>query len=203
MHFDPHYLYLWQQDDGDNTHILDHDLNESSTVIDFGGFKGIWAQKIIDKFNPNLYILEPVPEFYEVLVSKFSDNEKVHLLNSGISTENKQSEIYVHGDASSTHFKHGQSMSCEFNTLDEILNAWNIDGADLLQINIEGDEYSLLDSMIASGSIHKFKNIQVQFHLGVENDIARRDEIHAGFLKNGFQLKYDYRFVWECWTTVS
>ena len=50
-------------------------------------------------------------------------------------------------------------MFGEFNTLDEILNTWNIDGADLLQINIEGDEYSLLDSMIASGSIHKFKNI--------------------------------------------
>jgi hypothetical protein len=54
--------------------------------------------------------------------------------------------------------------------------------------------------MILNGSIRKFKNIQVQFHLGVENDRARRDEIHKGFLENGFHLKYNYPFVWECWT---
>ena len=54
--------------------------------------------------------------------------------------------------------------------------------------------------MILNGLIHKFKNIQVQFHLGVENDRERRDEIHKGFLENGFHLKYNYPFVWECWT---
>lgn len=200
MHLDLNNFSIWRQHDGDNTHILNYNLNANSTVIDFGGYTGVWAQKIIDKYNPNLYILEPVPKFYEILVSKFSGNKKVHPLNVGIGTENKKNKIYIDNDSTSTQSAQGQPIDVEFNTIDKILSTWNIDGGDLLQINIEGDEYPILESMILNGSIRKFKNIQVQFHLGVENDRARRDEIHKGFLENGFHLKYNYPFVWECWT---
>ena len=200
MHLDLNNLSKWRQHDGNNTHILNYNLNANSTVIDFGGYTGRWAQKIIDKYNPNVYILEPVPKFYEILVSKFSGNKKVHPLNVGIGTENKKNKIYIDKDSTSTQSAQGQSIDVEFNTIDRVLSIWNIDGADLLQINIEGDEYPILESMILNGSIHKFKNIQVQFHLGVENDRARRDEVHKGFLDNGFRLKYNYPFVWECWT---
>ena len=45
----------------------------------------------------------------------------------------------------------------------------------------------------------KFKNIQIQFHLGIENDIERRDKIREGLIKNGFKINFDYPFVWESW----
>jgi hypothetical protein len=54
--------------------------------------------------------------------------------------------------------------------------------------------------MLKDKSINKFKNLQVQFHLGIENDIERREKIKKGLVENGFKNKFDYPFVWESWT---
>ena len=58
----------WFSDRGDYTHNINYDLNEDSIVIDLGGYTGVWAQQIIDKYNPNMYILEPIEEFYNGMV---------------------------------------------------------------------------------------------------------------------------------------
>ena len=86
-------IQRWFNDMGDYTHILNYDLNENSNVIDLGGYTGVWSELIIEKYNPNVYILEPVFSFYSGMVSKFSDNNKVHLLNVGIGTKNENSII--------------------------------------------------------------------------------------------------------------
>ncbi len=53
--------------------------------------------------------------------------------------------------------------------------------------------------MLETGVIKKFKNIQVQFHMGIDGDIERRDKIHEGLKNNGFKIKFNYPFVWESW----
>ena len=58
--------------------------------------------------------------------------------------------------------------------METILNKWNLNVVDLIQINIEGDEYPLLENMLKTGLINKFKNIQIQYHLGIEGDIERK-----------------------------
>jgi hypothetical protein len=81
-----------------------------------------------------------------------------------------------------------------------LLEYWGLDMVDLIQINIEGDEYPVLESLIEDGLINRFKNIQIQFHHGIDNDIERRNSIRNGLLKNGFKEKFNYPFVWESWT---
>ena len=83
--------------------------------------------------------------------------------------------------------------------IDKILSDNNINQVDLLQINIEGDEYGLMEYMIESNMINKFKNIQIQFHLGIENDKERRNEIQKNLILKGIKNKFDYPFVWESW----
>jgi len=56
-----------------------------------------------------------------------------------------------------------------------------------------------LENMLETGSINKFKNIQIQFHMGIEGDVERRNKIRAGLQNNGFKNKFDYPFVWESW----
>jgi hypothetical protein len=56
-----------------------------------------------------------------------------------------------------------------------------------------------MEYMIESKIINKFKNIQIQFHLGIENDIERRINIQKNLIYNGFENKFDYPFVWESW----
>jgi FkbM family methyltransferase len=192
-------IIKWFADNGDNTHNITYDLTDKSVIIDLGGYTGVWAQQMIDKYNPNVYILEPVTKFYESMVNRFSNNNKVHLLNVGIGTEDKDGFIFMSGDATSSNLAEGESVSVKFNSIDTILEKWSLDEVDLIQINIEGDEYPLLEHMLGTGSINKFKNVQVQFHLGIENDVERREKIRDGLTKNGFKNNFNYPFVWESW----
>jgi len=194
-------LYRWIKDNGDLTHNLNYDLNENSNVMDLGGYTGEWANQIINKYNPNVYIIEPVEEFYNGMINRFTLNDKVHLLNVGIGVENKTGTIYVDEDVTTTLFiENGEAINIEILTMDNILNKFGVGEIDLLQINIEGDEYPLLEHMLSTGTINKFKNIQVQFHLDVENCSVKRDNIREGFIANSFKNKFDYPFVWEGWT---
>lgn len=202
MNLNTESLKRWFADNGDYTHNITYNLNENSKVMDLGGYTGIWANQIINKYNPFVYILEPIPTFFDVMKEKFKNNTKVNLLNLGVSTEEKDGVIYLNKDGSSTNNTFAtvtESINVKFKTIDKVLEYFKLDYIDLLQINIEGDEYDLLDYMLETKVINKFKNIQVQFHLGVKDDILRREKIRNGFIKNNFEINFDYPFVWESW----
>lgn len=196
------HLEKWQIDDGNNTHNLNYNLNENSIVLDIGGYTGVWAEQMIEKYNPYVYILEPVKEYYNVLKYKFKYNNKVNILNVGVSTENKRDVIYINNDSSSTMVNNGYPITVDFFTLDTILKMWNISHIDLVQINVEGAEYSLLNDFIETNIINSFDNIQIQFHENVEDYYYKRIDIQKKLITNSFKLKYNYPFVWEAWYKI-
>jgi FkbM family methyltransferase len=197
-----HELNRWFTDNGDITHNISYDITADSIIMDFGGYTGVWAQQMIDKYNPYVYIIEPVPLYYNNMIYKFSNNSKVKLLNVGVSVKDTTSTIFMSDDGTSSNLVDGESIQVKFNTIETILKTFNLNEVDLLQINIEGDEYPILENMLQTGSINKFKNIQIQFHLGIDNDIERRDKIRTGLINNNFKIKFEYPFVWESWTKI-
>lgn len=202
LHLDQWQLSRWWQDDGDHTHIFNYNLNKDSVVLDLGGYVGIWAQQVADKFECNIYAIEPLTQFYDIMVKKFESDPKIHLLNVGVAPSNKNDFIYLGGDSTSSNLEIGTKVEVEFRTISRILDEWGLTEVDLLQMNIEGDEYPMLESMLKDGSIDRFKNIQVQFHLGIENDVDRHYEICQALEDRGFKSKFSYPFVWEGWTNL-
>jgi len=199
-------LNKWFEDNGDYTHNINYELNNDSVVIDLGGYHGLWIDEILKKNNPNIpniILVEPVPEFYNLLITKYKNHEKIKVMNVGVSTNKNETtkSLYLSNDGSSTNFNTNVKTTIQIKTLpiDKILSDNKINQVDLLQINIEGDEYELIEYMIESGIINKFKNIQIQFHLGINNDIEIRDNIQKNLISNGFKNKFDYPFVWEAW----
>lgn len=202
IRLDEHELNRWRNDNGDLTHNINYNLSDNSVIMDFGGYKGVWANTMIGVYNPNVYILEPIPEFIDILEDKFKNNPKVKILGVGVSTENKDDIIYVSGDGSSSNTNDGSPISVKFKKVESILEELNLDKIDLVQINIEGDEYNLMEYMLENKLVNHFKNIQIQFHLGVFNDKERRSKIHDGLALNGFKIRYEYPFVWESWYKI-
>ena len=192
-------ILRWFRDNGDYTDNINYDLNEDSVVMDLGGYTGVWAQQMITIYNPKMYILEPITEFHNIMVDKFNNNDKVKLMNCGVATENKDGVIYLSNDGTSSNIQNGSSINVKFKTIETILKEFKIEKVDLIQINIEGDEYPILEQLIENKLINKFENIQIQFHNGIENDIERRDNIRKGLMENNFSNKFDYPFVWESW----
>jgi FkbM family methyltransferase len=206
MRQDSKSLNQWFADNGDYTHNINYELNDNSIVIDLGGYHGLWIDEILKKNNPyipNIILVEPVPEFYNHLVTKYKNYEKIKVINAGVSTDKNEATktLYVSSDGSSTNFNTNVKSVIQIKTIpiDKILSDNNINQVDLLQINIEGDEYGLMEYMIESSIIDKFKNVQIQFHLGIGNDIERRNNIQKNLISKGFKNKFDYPFVWESW----
>ena len=190
----------WFNDNGDNTHNVNYPLTEDSIIIDLGGYTGVWVQQMVDKYNPYVYVLEPVKQFYDVLNNKFINNDKVKALNYGISKEIKEGMLYMDGDGTSSISSSSvNGVPVKFINFEKLFTDNNLTKIDLLQINIEGDEYDLLDDLIESGFINNFSNVQIQFHNTIKEHVFRRDKIQKGLISNGFRNKFNYPFVWKSW----
>lgn len=190
----------WFADNGNYTHAINYDINENSMVIDIGGYMGLWVDLIIDKYNPYITIVEPIKEFYNELIKKFINNPKVKVLNYGISNVNKIDYLYLNGDGTSKYITNSTPVEVNFITIEKLLGIINRESVELVQINIEGEEFPLLENMIESGSVLKFDNIQVQFHTFIDGAFEKRINIQNKLEENNFKKLYDYPFVFEAWS---
>lgn len=197
-------LNNWLSSDGNNTYVVNHPLNESSIVIELGGYDGTWVSKIQNKYNSNIFVFEPVNNFYLSLINKFKDNNKIKIYNVGVSTEDKTDTIMVMNDATSRYITNGSPEKITLRSLTNILKQIPHDMIDIIQINIEGEEYPLLDHMLSNDNlINKFKRIQIQFHEWIEDSINKRNKIRESLIDKGFVEVYNFDFVFECWENTK
>ena len=198
----------WGNDRGDEVLITDYPLNEDSKVIELGGYKGSWTKKIYQKFKPHMIVIEPITQFYNTMVTKLDHyipdyKSKVHLEMAGISTEEKQIDLYISEDASSSYQPTNEKVVVDCHTLQHYMSKHNFDKVDLMQVNIEGEEFYLFEEWIKSDILKNFRFIQIQFHRMGENHEERRKSIQEGLIKLGFKNKWDYEFVWESWENTN
>ena len=189
----------WFADNGDITLRLNYPINENSIVFDLGGYVGDWTQRISQKYNPNIFVFEPIPDLINSLKNKFSNNNKIKVFSFGLSNETKQIPIYFSNDGSSFYTnQNNKEILCDVVSIVDFIKENKIDNIDLMKINIEGDEFPLLESMLENNLITYVTDIQVQFHQFIPNAVARRELIHKK-LSETHKLTYNYEFVWENW----
>jgi FkbM family methyltransferase len=198
----------WNSDKGDDILIIDYPLNANSNVIELGGYKGLWTKKIFGKFKPNMIVIEPIPQFFHKMVEElhyhFPDYEnKVNLEMSGISTHEKQVDLYISEDASSSYLPTNEKVIVNCHTLEYYMSKHNFEKVDLMQVNIEGEEFFLFEKWINEDILKKIRFIQIQFHRMGENYEQRRETIQNGLIKLGFKNKWNYEFVWESWENTN
>ena len=188
----------WFRDKGDSTLRLNYPLNENSVVFDLGGYMGDWSQKIAAIYSPYIYIFEPVPKYYSLIVDKFKHNPKISVFSFGLFGATKTEMLALEKDGSSIYGSSGDVIEISLVDVYEFLAERDIKEIDLMKINIEGAEYPLLKRMIQKGIVEKCCDIQIQFHTFYPDAVKLRNEIR-NTLQNTHILTYDYPFVWENW----
>jgi len=192
----------WFANNGDNTHRLNYPLTENSIIFDLGGYKGEWSEKIYNKYNSKIYIFEPIKFLYDIIDEKFKNNDDVKVFNFGLSNKNESLKINFSNDGSSFYTKKNDNyIDCRVVSIVDFIKNESINKIDLIKINIEGDEYPVLESLIENNLIGIFTDIQVQFHDLLPNSIERREKIHKEFMKT-HTITYNYEFVWENWKKI-
>ena len=193
-------IVRWVSDHGDETLRLDYDLTEDSIVMDVGGYKGTWAAEIDRRYKPTLHIFEPVQESYEH-IQEVMVGSKCHIHGHGLGASDRIAEIGGSGIGASLLNTDGATESIRIRDIVGVMDELGIEFCDLIKINIEGAEYELLTRMIDANILHRFRDIQIQFHRWFapsELAVAGRREIRRT-LRKSHRLTYDYPFVWENW----
>ena len=195
----------WFKDEGDKNHRLNYPLTSESIVFDLGGYKGDFAAKIYDKFNCYVNIFEPVKEYYLYCENRFERNKKIKCFNYGLSNENGSFLISLDDNRSSLiknniseHYLPALQEKVLIKSFSEELKILKVEHIDLLKINVEGSEFSILADIISRKLITKIKYLQVQFHTFYPNSKKLRDEIRSK-LSETHEEEWNYPFVWESW----
>jgi FkbM family methyltransferase len=188
----------WRKDRGDESLRLNYPLTDNSIVFDVGGHKGEWAQNIAERYDPCIFIFEPIPSSFDLIQRKFEHNKKIKVYNYGLSNKTETVSMSLLNDGSSVYRSGGKKIRASLMDIVEFLKTSEIKNVELIKINIEGGEYPLLKRMIESGVVKNCNDIQVQFHKFYKNAEALRAEIQC-CLQETHDLTYNYQFVWENW----
>jgi FkbM family methyltransferase len=191
----------WFNDKGDVYKRLDYpELNEKSVVFDVGGYLGTFTESIYTRYGSNVHLFEPVGEFHKACDFKFGHIPKIRSHKYGLSKDNIISSIYISEDASSiTPIDDANKEAIVLRNISDVIKELNIDSIDLIKINIEGEEYNLLERLVSDSElICKVKNIQVQYHTFISGAEERRERINE-LLKNTHECTWCYDWVWENW----
>uniref|UniRef100_UPI004048DBFB FkbM family methyltransferase n=1 Tax=Algoriphagus sp. TaxID=1872435 RepID=UPI004048DBFB len=180
-----------------------YSLKTGAIIFDCGGFKGDWTAKMLNLYqhlNPKIYVFEIAKPYIEILKNRFENNKNVEVFGFGLGSDNQTIEFSISDIATSIYASSVDAVteSGEIKSVQAFLDEQLITQIDLLKMNIEGGEYDLLDSLIASGFVKNCKNIQIQFHNYGEWSKVRRDNIKTQ-LANTHISTYDYEWTFENW----
>jgi FkbM family methyltransferase len=182
--------------------VMKFELNSQPVIFDVGGYKGDFVKISLDKYdNPLIYVFEPVKEFYDIIKERYNGYENIKVYNFGLSDKNRIEYISEDADASSVFTGIG-TVEIVLKDIREFLFEEKIFNVDLIKINIEGEEYRLLEYLVNTAELNVFKNFLIQFHDFIEGCVEKRNKILNESLKY-YDRIFNFEFIFEGWTMKS
>lgn len=182
---------------GGNGENLKYQLTKDSVILDIGGYKGDFAEAMSHKYGAKVHIFEPVAEFAEECSNRFLGRAGIVVHRYGLSNCDEDVKITKCGEASSIFVSGAETESIVLKDVasESVLHK----KIDLVSMNIEGGEYTVLRRLIETGLIKNCKNVQIQFHTTYTSPANERNEIRELLSQTHIET-YCYPFVWENWT---
>lgn len=141
---------------------LDWPLKMSSVVVEVGGYTGRWALQIAQKYHPRLFVFEPQPWAAEVCRSALGDMAHVYNVALGDQDTTLPMGRWETDGCSLINVVDGQDMG-QMREVAGMFEQCQITDIDLMLMNIEGYEYTLLPHMLDKGILPK--RLMMQWHL--------------------------------------
>jgi FkbM family methyltransferase len=161
---------------------------EGETVIDIGSQHGDYALLCSNTYHCKKVIaLEPVHDNYEILVSNITNNgvnRTIMPLELAASDKDGNIEFFKDGDMAKSN-GNGEKISCKSVKLDSL----GIDEVDLLKIDVEGGEVSVIRGAIET--LSKFRpNLIIETH----SKLLRKN-VEELLIAIGYRLVHEGRTI--------
>ena len=187
-------------------------------LVVIGAHSGLFLKDLVSEYqDQNILLVEPVPYNYEILNSEYKDNPKITICKNAIIDKSKKDFFYYVKKESITKLgKHWASqigsfdknhilnhknkrfdikeddietIQIEFITFDDLIQKYSIKSIDKLQIDVEGAEYKIMNSI-------NFQKIEINKILfeskhfdGTFVEGKKLQEIQEKLKSNGYKLQ--------------
>ena len=187
-------------------------------LVVIGAHSGLFLKDLVSEYqDQNILLVEPVPYNYEILNSEYKDNPKITICKNAIIDKSKKDFFYyVKKDSITKLGKHWASqigsfdknhilnhknkrfaikeddieiIQIEFITFDDLIQKYSIKSIDKLQIDVEGAEYKIMNSI-------NFQKIEINKILfeskhfdGTFVEGKKLQEIEEKLKSNGYKLQ--------------
>tara|TARA_B100000035_G_scaffold74163_1_gene61500 strand:- start:415 stop:1026 length:612 start_codon:yes stop_codon:yes gene_type:complete len=187
-------------------------------LVVIGAHSGIYLKDLISEYsNQKILLVEPVPYNYEILENEYKDQSNILICKNAILDKVKKDNFYyVKKDSIPKLGKHWASQigsfdknhilnhknkrfdikdediqftEVEFITFDDLLKKYSINSIDKLQIDVEGAEYKIMNSI----NYKKIKINKIFFESkhfdGTFTEGTKLQEIKDKLIENGYSLQ--------------
>ena len=187
-------------------------------LVVIGAHSGLFLKDLVSEYqDQNILLVEPVPYNYEILNSEFKDDPKIIICKNAIIDKSKKDFFYYVKKESITKLgKHWASqigsfdknhilnhknkrfdikeddietIQIEFITFDDLIQKYSIKSIDKLQIDVEGAEYKIMNSI-------NFQKIEINKILfeskhfdGTFVEGKKLQEIEEKLKSNGYKIQ--------------
>jgi FkbM family methyltransferase len=190
-------IALFRLDGWNEVLYTDLDLNAQDSVCVLGAYLGDSIHEYRNRYESSVIGLEPISEFCTSLGLRFSADQKVQVLNIGASDRSESVKINLSDDATSFFVEGGRSETINCVDIVEVFESFE-NPPYLLEINIEGAEFKVLNRLLDSPFANSVNTLLIQFHNFVEDSELMRAEIRKRLRQDYVEI-FSYPFVWERW----
>lgn len=175
-------------------------LPENPLILNIGGFKGDSTEFLFNIYGGKIYVVEPIPQYIEILQSRFEENKSIVIIPMALGAHNSQIELAISEDLTG-RFANGDRKI----TVDSIGIVKLIEKIgkmpDLILMNIEGGEFDVLDEMLSKENQLTYPNLCIQFHDVFAGAAERRESIRSKLLLDHKEI-INFPWVWEVWKKI-
>ena len=175
-------------------------VDKDGVVIVLGGYLGDSASNYSKILCCEVNIYEPIEEYCRILQLRFDGQANVKIFNYAVSSLDGRIMLSIDGEKTGA-FNDSKS-TVEVAAIDICGIIEKFGKVDLLESNIEGGEYPILNKLISTGYISKIRFLQIQCHNFSISSEVERSKIRFELLKT-HKLVFSYEWVWERWELIE
>jgi FkbM family methyltransferase len=175
-------------------------LIEDSTVVEVGGYVGRWALQMALMHHCKIFVFEP--QLWAAEVCRRVLGGRATVLDYALGAEDKTLPLFGF-----------ETDGCSLLTYDEIgpparalakvrdvataFEELDITIIDVMMVNIEGYEYTLIPYMLSKGILPIV--LMVQYHTAADPYMTQTVEIEAQLISLGYEMVWTYGVVLSAW----
>ena len=181
----------------DDLLVQNHNLFPGDRVLVLGAYKGSSIERWLQIYEVEVLAIEPISEFVDFLNCKFAENKSVTIFPFAVGSVNGDVSLSVDEYSTSSFMRHGISRVVELVDVGQFLASLE-KLPRIIELNIEGGEYDVLERIIELGFLKSIDCLIIQFHKYDLRCELRRAQIRL-VLAETHNCVFSYEWIWERW----